>query len=75
MKHFERYINLTFLIGLQFLIFSKEAKAAYLDPGSGSFMIQMIIASLVGISFFIKMFWKNIKLFLSSHFSEKQQQE
>ena len=34
---------------------------AYLDLGTGSYVIQMTIASAVGISFFIKMHWRRIK--------------
>jgi hypothetical protein len=34
---------------------------AYLDPGSGSFLIQLIIAGLVGAGFLIKTYWKKIK--------------
>jgi hypothetical protein len=34
---------------------------AYLDPGSGSFLIQLLIAGIVGAGFLIKMYWKKIK--------------
>ena len=34
---------------------------AYLDPGSGSFLIQLLIAGLVGAGFLIKVYWKKIK--------------
>jgi hypothetical protein len=34
---------------------------AYLDPGSGSFLIQLLIAGLVGAGFLIKTYWKKIK--------------
>jgi hypothetical protein len=44
---------------------------AYLDPGTGSFIIQMLIASLVGIAFFIKSFWRNIKAIIIGFFSKK----
>lgn len=29
----------------------------YLDPGSGSFIIQILLASLVGIGFAFRSFW------------------
>lgn len=35
----------------------------YIDPGSGSFIVQIIAAAALGISFFfrsIKMFFKNL---------------
>jgi hypothetical protein len=38
---------------------------AYLDPGSGSYLIQIIIASLVGAGFFFKSFWYRITQFFT----------
>jgi hypothetical protein len=38
---------------------------AYIDPGTGSFVIQGIIAAIVGAGFAIKMFWHRIKAFLT----------
>ncbi len=35
----------------------------YIDPGSGSYILQMIIAAVLGISFFMKNFWLTIKSF------------
>ncbi len=43
----------------------------YIDPGTGSYVIQLLIAGLVGVSFFIRIFWKKIKNFISSVFSKK----
>ncbi|MEN8242937.1 MAG: hypothetical protein ABFS17_13530 [Chloroflexota bacterium] len=34
---------------------------AYLDPGSGSILIQMIIGALVGAGFYIRAKWGSIK--------------
>ncbi len=33
---------------------------AYLDPGSGSFLIQLLIAGVVGAGVLIKIYWKKI---------------
>lgn len=35
--------------------------AAYIDPGSGSYLLQILVAGLLGASFAIKRFWGNIK--------------
>ncbi|HNB54636.1 MAG TPA: hypothetical protein PK530_21995 [Anaerolineales bacterium] len=32
----------------------------YLDPGSGSFILQLLLASLVGIGFFFRGFWAKL---------------
>ncbi len=36
---------------------------AYLDPGSGSFILQLILASLVGGLFALKLYWKKVRAF------------
>lgn len=36
---------------------------AYLDPGSGSILIQMIVAGLLGAGFLIRSQWAKIKKF------------
>lgn len=41
---------------------------AYLDPGTGSFIIQIIIAALAGISFALKIYWKKAAGWFSSIF-------
>ncbi len=33
----------------------------YIDPGSGSFLVQAIIAAVLGIGFFFKNIWAFIK--------------
>ncbi len=35
----------------------------YIDPSSGSYLIQMIIAAILGSLFFIKNIWYKIKSF------------
>lgn len=34
---------------------------AYLDPGSGSYVLQFLIASLLGLAFVTQNFWRRIK--------------
>lgn len=36
----------------------------YIDPGSGSYLVQLIVAAVLGVS----MFFKNIKLYIKSFF-------
>ena len=50
--------------------FSREA-SAYIDPASGSFILQMLIAGLVGAAFAVKIFWRGIKTFVVGIFSRK----
>ncbi len=37
----------------------------YIDPGLGSMIFQILIAGSVTVIYFIKIFWKQIKLFSS----------
>ncbi len=49
-------------------IFPQEAHA-YLDPGTGSYILQMAIAALLAGLFSIKLFWNKIKIFFKNLFS------
>jgi hypothetical protein len=41
------------------------AEYEYLDPGSGSMLIQIILATLLGAGVAVKIFWRNIKAFFT----------
>jgi len=45
---------------------------AYLDPGAGSYILQLIIASLLGGLFAAKLFWKKIKKFFLNIFLKRK---
>jgi drug/metabolite transporter (DMT)-like permease len=42
---------------------------AYLDPGTGSYILQMLVAGLLGAAFAIKIFWMRIRRFFTGVFS------
>ena len=46
------------------LIFTQNAYA-YLDPGTGSILIQGLIAAIAGGLFTLRMYWQRIKNFFS----------
>ena len=46
---------------------------AYLDPGTGSFVFQMVIAGLAGAALIIKMYWGKIKKLATRLFSKDGQ--
>ena len=46
-----------------------SAAHAYLDPATGSYVVQMIIAMLVSISFVLKRFWSQLVSFCQRLFS------
>ena len=45
---------------------------AYIDPGSGSYILQLIIAGLLGAGVAVKIYWKKIKASISHRFSGGQ---
>jgi hypothetical protein len=47
----------------------------YLDPGSGSFIIQMLLAGFLGIAVALKIYWKKIVAFFKKNKSGKVQDE
>lgn len=47
-------------------LFPKPAHA-YLDPGTGSYLIQIFVATLFGSLFFLKSIIRKISEFISSH--------
>ncbi len=44
---------------------------AYLDPGTGSYVFQVIIAAVLGIIVTIKIYWNKIKFLVSQMFRRK----
>ena len=48
---------------------------AYLDPGSGSILIQLIISALVGVGFYVRARWGKIKKFFNKSSSENEHTE
>jgi hypothetical protein len=58
----------TFLI---IFLLSTSFARAYIDPGTGSYMLQLAIAFFVGALFTLKVFWKKIIAFLKTTFSKK----
>ena len=48
---------------------------AYLDPGTGTVIIQAIIGALVGVGITLKLYWAKIKYRLSERLSKSKNDE
>ena len=48
---------------------------AYLDPGSGSYVMQLLIAGILSSLYFIKTFWGKIKAFFQSLFHRDKHEQ
>ncbi|MBK8088642.1 MAG: hypothetical protein IPK31_12195 [Chitinophagaceae bacterium] len=47
----------------------------YLDPGSGSYLIEVIIAAALGALFYFKSAWNRIKSFFSKPKPETEEEK
>ena len=66
-----------FFIGIFLIVFLLESMPAqaYIDPGTGSYMLQVAIAFLVGALLSVKVFWKRIVSFLRGSYSKKNKDD
>ena len=55
-------------------IFSSTAPG-YLDPGTGSYVLQIILAALLGGLVAIKIFWARIRSFFANLFQRGNREE
>jgi len=46
---------------------------AYLDPGSGSFILQLVLATLLGLGFILKAYWRKIVRLFKRGSDDKQE--
>lgn len=54
-----------------FLFMLPKTAHAYLDPGAGSQMFQILAASFVGGIFLIKSYWQSLKSFIDNKILKK----
>jgi len=48
----------------------------YIDPGTGSYLVQMLIAAVVGGIFILKGYWYRLKSFFTGEdYSDKNQEQ
>ena len=52
-----------------------QSTAAYLDPGTGSLILQMLIAGIIGAMFTIKLYWYRLKAFVARIFGKVTETE
>ena len=58
--------NILIFICIYMLALSKEAYA-YIDPGTGSLILQGLIGTLIAGFFVIKKYWEQLKLFFKGN--------
>jgi hypothetical protein len=71
MKYFKN-ISMT-VVGLVLLSLTLTDNVyAYLDPGTGSYFLQLTLAALLGSLYAIKVYWKKIRSFFKNIFSKRK---
>ena len=48
-----------------FLVAAAPAAHAYVDPGTGSYIFQLVVGALLGAAVAVKVFWRRIWGFLT----------
>ena len=72
--------NLNVILGISvvfvglFLLSALNA-FSYIDPGSGSYVLQILIASILGILTLMKIYWSRLKTFFVSFLVKKPDNE
>ena len=61
-----RLIIVMSVVGLA--AFSARPAYAYLDPGSASIFIQLMIGALAGVAVGLKLYWSRLKQFVADRF-------
>lgn len=69
-KSFYTGIKVVFTSFLLYFFLPINTAHAYLDPGTGSFILQMIFAAFVSFMFAIKVYWRKIKTFMGKLFTK-----
>ena len=49
----------TFFLVLVYTVSLPQEALAYLDPGSGSMMLQLLLGGVVGIAAILKLYWNS----------------
>ena len=70
MKYFEIFRTILTTLVLLHVITTQQAYA-YIDPGTGSYILQMTIAGLLAGLFTMKLFMNKIKTLFKNFFSRK----
>ena len=69
-----RFVWFTLFL-LYFGVVAAPSAHAYIDPGSGSFIFQVLIGGLLAGAVAVKHFWKRITSFFSRRSSREQPAE
>ena len=67
----KKKINHYFIFLFVYFLFSNNAHA-YLDPGTGSIILQALIAFFAASAAFVSLYWRKVKNYISNLFSKNK---
>jgi len=73
MLKMKKLIDLKHVVIITVILFLWSIKNAYayIDPGTGSYIIQVIIGGVLGAAFALKVYWKKVKFYFSNLLSKQ----
>ena len=74
MKYFKIFLTTLSFIAVFYFI-TPNMLFGYLDAGTGSYMIQIILAGLAGGALALKIFWRRIYIFFKKSSSKGKKDE
>lgn len=63
-------VPLLVIVALALISFPSKA-FGYIDPGSGSYLLQIVVTGALGVGFAVKSFWSQIKSYVRGRFSRQ----
>ena len=72
MKYLRRPVASVVIFTLSFLILAAQDTYAYIAPGTGSYLLPLMLAGLLGLAFTMKIYWQKIKMFFLKLFRMRQ---
>ena len=67
--------NRGIVVVILFLVIVSNNAYAYIDPGTGSYLFQILIATLIGVLFSIKIYSKKIVALVKSIIAKGKKEE
>ena len=68
-NHFKNW-STHFFVLITALSWTTDAHA-YFDPGTGSMLIQLLMASVLGFAFTLKIYWRKFKSIIKNYLRKK----
>jgi hypothetical protein len=64
--------KLSLWVPISLILFFPATARGYIDPGTGSYVLQLLLAGLLGALFALKVFWRKVVHFLKAPFGRRK---